>query len=334
MNLGLNGYSDTFDEGQFFIAGRFMELNNTSGTSHGLLDNSYMKVVPNPEYKPFKVDASEILQTKLAETHLLVIKQPKIRIPYFKDMERMVIPVPQPNKLPRLNDAFFGQSEASQRLSNQLNAMMEQGEIWDVSVIEKNFSDVDCAQIVKDAEKNSNVTKSTRRKFIEKYGKLKKSDLFFNSESPEVNELLNKLQLNELFEDDTKDMLLKVTVAGQNSTFEAVDSVKRKSSATSNANFNTPEVVRKIMRETHQLKFIAESMAERLNKTNKQLHPKIEKWINGEEQNFIFNDISLKEIMEKENVSYIRAILTMDTLLNSKSPDAVKSYKTLKIKYR
>jgi hypothetical protein len=228
-------------------------------------------------------------------------------------------------------DVFLDE-EVYRSIFKKLDKMMTSGKIWDLSSIEKNLSEVERAQIAVDAEKIDvdkleDIARLERQAFIQRWGKLKKSDLFFEDELPQVNELLNKLQLNELFEDNEGPVTLKTAQTEQETSnkVKTQSVTKGKIPANPKTELKTPEVIRKIMAETHKSKFLAGIMAERLNHVHPKLRPNIEAWIKGETPQFEFKNVTLDEIMKKEHSTYVEAIFSMSVLL--KSPKLAKQYK-------
>jgi hypothetical protein len=68
-------------------------------------------------------------------------------------------------------------------------------------------------------------------------------------------------------------------------------------------------------------------MAERITNLHKDLAPAVNAYIAGESVSFVFGDISLQTIMEKENCSLVEALFSMSTLLEK--PELAAQYKSM-----
>lgn len=83
----------------------------------------------------------------------------------------------------------------------------------------------------------------------------------------------------------------------------------------------------RIMKEEKESKRTAEVMYNQLNNVHPDLEPCIKSWLNKKNENFTFNGISLFEIMEKSNSTYLDAIFQMSVLL--KNPELIDHFRKM-----
>ena len=68
----------------------------------------------------------------------------------------------------------------------------------------------------------------------------------------------------------------------------------------------------------------AERLAERIQYLHPSLEPYVQSWLNGENKECTFNNVSTTIIMNKEKCSYILALYSMSTLIEN--PHLIESY--------
>lgn len=68
----------------------------------------------------------------------------------------------------------------------------------------------------------------------------------------------------------------------------------------------------------------AQRMYENVGSFSDELKKEIIGYFNGEKKNYSYKGVSIKDIMEKENVSYLNAIFSMDLLM--KNPEMLQFY--------
>lgn len=77
------------------------------------------------------------------------------------------------------------------------------------------------------------------------------------------------------------------------------------------------KIVSKIKAELNCSDELAQKMSSQLKTLDKKLKPVVEAWLHDDKIGFDLNGITLDLIMEKEHVSYIQAIFSMNTLLSN-----------------
>ena len=76
----------------------------------------------------------------------------------------------------------------------------------------------------------------------------------------------------------------------------------------------------------------ARKMAMRLEGLHPNLFPTIEAWLNGEKREFVYQGISLADIMKKQGGTYVNALSTMSCIL--KGLYTPEEYKKLKYEFK
>ena len=90
-------------------------------------------------------------------------------------------------------------------------------------------------------------------------------------------------------------------------------------------NIDIDKAAEKIANETHLSINMAYTDAKALKNYHHDLFPIIEAWLDGEEREFEFMEVSLSYIMQKERCCYFSSLSRMSVLL--KKPDSVERYK-------
>lgn len=90
------------------------------------------------------------------------------------------------------------------------------------------------------------------------------------------------------------------------------------------------EIIRKVMKETGKSLKLATIMTNRIIMMRKELQPCVIAWLNDKYPDYSFKGITLKEIMEKENCSYIEAIFSMQVLMEK--PHLAAQYKNFEFR--
>lgn len=81
-----------------------------------------------------------------------------------------------------------------------------------------------------------------------------------------------------------------------------------------------------------QDKKICENYMKALNNAPKDFKKVVEYWVAGKEENYVFSEISLNMIQEKENCSYFKALMRMLMLIEE--PTLATGYKNWKPTYK
>ena len=88
------------------------------------------------------------------------------------------------------------------------------------------------------------------------------------------------------------------------------------------------EITEVIARDLDSSGVVAHIMAKRILKLNDDLLPAVNAYLSGESVSFVYGDITLQTIMQKEHCSLVEALFSMHTLLES--PELATKYHSLR----